>query len=508
MFFPAGLTPGPCTAPPGKQTNTNFEHTLVDKTTIETQETDQSTASFHLQDPDVGDYFVVSTWYDPDHGTPLFGVNGGASQCSWEVGTAHRSQPTIKAEYLGSDTLGANEAALFKVTVANELDYYSAGAKPGVFRSGWAGSGGYLLPDFDLTVAPTSLADGLTVDGAVGLYLAFGKGSFDVMIQVHRGPRVFKYAPPKLIWNQRCNQSPEMIYPGTDAAVELRHPFGGAEGTITFNEPCPAVAWSGTLDNRQFFSTADNNGDGVLVARAVIPPQETSTRSIKKRILQHRRVYAHGTTKWMDGGDAMTQNANDMSGEFNPKPGGVFDLRVKVTCTETPLDGDTNDYSLTPAIRGVVDTEAAKPASLRLLSGSSRFAAGDTLVVTFTREVVCSGTVSSDGTDKAAGVGGLTVDVGSTKHTQCGQAARAGCFSHSCQGNELSLSIPVFPAKTPANVWDNDEVSVTYDPGAARIYDTAGNAVDGWATNALKLKEQQASKERKVVADKVRCFPR
>ena len=60
-------------------------------------------------------YGVAAQVYsDPDFGTPLFSLDGGASSCQWEVGTAHRSAPTLSWEYIGPDVLPADTAALFR----------------------------------------------------------------------------------------------------------------------------------------------------------------------------------------------------------------------------------------------------------------------------------------------------------------------------------------------------------------------------------------------------------
>ena len=71
---------------------------------------------------------------------------------------------------------------------------------------------------------------------------------------------------------QKCTQKRPMTK-DLGAAVRLRHPLG-EDGLITFDEPCPTVAWTGNLLSRQCFSTADVE-DGVLTARAVVPPQQS-----------------------------------------------------------------------------------------------------------------------------------------------------------------------------------------------------------------------------------------
>jgi len=106
-------------------------------------------------------------WHDPDYGTALLSLDGGASQCGWEVchpvpiclssplrvldvsdgvlalilqvissgwkaterrlcclvrqvGTVHRSAPTIAAEYIGPDALGPDDPAMFKITIGED----------------------------------------------------------------------------------------------------------------------------------------------------------------------------------------------------------------------------------------------------------------------------------------------------------------------------------------------------------------------------------------------------
>ena len=80
---------------------------------------------------------AFATGWDPDHGTPLFSLDGGASSCAWEVGSAHRSAPTLKWKYIGPDLLRADQAALFTVTLSNAQNYYQAGVSSGKTRPGW-----------------------------------------------------------------------------------------------------------------------------------------------------------------------------------------------------------------------------------------------------------------------------------------------------------------------------------------------------------------------------------
>merc|ERR1719473_269966 len=79
---------------------------------------------FHLEDPDPGDYFVVSVFSDPEYQTPIFIPDGGASSCLWEVDTAHRSSPSITSDYIGPEFLAPDDPGLFRVTLQNRVAYY------------------------------------------------------------------------------------------------------------------------------------------------------------------------------------------------------------------------------------------------------------------------------------------------------------------------------------------------------------------------------------------------
>ena len=174
----------------GKSWTTETSKSVVIETTIE----EDSSTMFHLEDPDGGDYFVVSVWSDPDYGTALFSVDGGASHCQWEVGTAHRSSLTMAWEYLGDPELPvrADEAALFRVTLGNTINYHEAGTTS-KDRPGWTGDDrGYVGPNLVFATSPTTVGDGILVrlNGVTvnQQYSEFGKGTIDKLVTISRGP--------------------------------------------------------------------------------------------------------------------------------------------------------------------------------------------------------------------------------------------------------------------------------------------------------------------------------
>ena len=180
--------------------------------TRETTIIDDSSAMFHLEDPNFGDYFVVSVYSDPDFGTPLFSLDSGASSCQWEVGTVHRSAPTLAWEYIGPDVLGPDDAALFRVTLGNSISYYQAGPNS-KNRPGWvAAENGFAPANLIFGVDPYSLHDGIVVAINSGisnnplnqLYEEFGKGTIDTLVAVSRGPEKFSYPYVTMRWYEDC----------------------------------------------------------------------------------------------------------------------------------------------------------------------------------------------------------------------------------------------------------------------------------------------------------------
>ena len=238
-----------------------------------------------------------SVWADPDYGTPLYSVDGGASQCMWEVGTAHRSMPTLKAEYIGADLLGPEENALFRVTIGNSLDYYGAGVASGKYRPGWSiANSGYLPPSFSLSVDPTTLTDGLTVAGALGGYGEFGKGKFDILLQVVRdgASSMFEFPAPEISFAQDClnhNIGNTISVGEASAVVPLSMP--NPEQTIKYLAPCPKIAWSGTILEKQLFSAiAAQDGAAKTSVPVAVVNTGDSDRKVERIGLEWRVAFA------------------------------------------------------------------------------------------------------------------------------------------------------------------------------------------------------------------------
>ena len=219
--------------------------------------------------------------------------------------------PTLAVEYIGPDTIGPDDTAAFRVTVANALDYYGAGPAGGKFRPGWQERDhGYAPPDFDLAYDPTTLIDGIHVSGEFGAYEGFGKGKFDLLVTVARGPDSDSeatdfghvYPPPALTWTQSCGGDGI----GEDAATVLLS-MPGTEPMVKFTKPCPAIDWSGDLKLKQQFSVLAGNAEEVA-ASIVIRKVKPGIRAFETVALEYRIVHgpgAHSTWHGLDTNEAV-----------------------------------------------------------------------------------------------------------------------------------------------------------------------------------------------------------
>jgi hypothetical protein len=221
-------------------------------------QTDGSSASFHLEDPDDGDYFLVKVFEDPDNGLPLFALDGGASACTWEANTYHRSDPTLSVDYVGADNVAPDQPALFLVTVGNNVFYYEGGPVAGKWRPGWAATDlGYRSRDFALGVDSTVLEDGLVVSangmilhgGAEIGFIEFGKGTANLLVEVRRGPEAYSYSAPQMTLEEVCDSVGE-----ASATVELGMTGPSGDRKIVYIRQCPSVHWSGDILNNNRFT--------------------------------------------------------------------------------------------------------------------------------------------------------------------------------------------------------------------------------------------------------------
>jgi hypothetical protein len=337
---------------------------------------DKSHASFHLEDPDGGDYFVVQVYRDPYYGTPFFNTVAGASSCHHEAGTDPRTIAAITAQYIGpTDGVGPEEPALFDVTISNELAYFEGGQRANIDRPSWMYRDlGYTPPTMALQRDAESLTDGLLlfVDGSAFIadiaYTKFKKGSLHVLVEVHRGPQAYKYPAPKLIFGEACSAGTM----DNHRSVELNMP-GVIGGGIHFAEGCAAIKWSGELvASASFHVTPDDASH--TVSFAVRNPGKTQWSEYSNRALEFYLEYREngclGGDCWKTGTSVLAgttvpttylthgENDNVAARWVDPKTlaDGLYDIRVSSRCNS--LGGKVT--SATTVITGQIGADPSE----------------------------------------------------------------------------------------------------------------------------------------------------
>jgi hypothetical protein len=469
------------------QININYEYlskTALATTYVTTRTTKQeSEMKFHFQDPHFGDYFVVTVWKDPEYLTPIFAINGGASSCTWEEGTAHRTQPTMRVEYVGAERVPPTQPALFKVTVANENNYYMAGTSGGKNRPGWMPNDhGYFQPSFTIAVVRESIEGGLRVmlNGAplvqrdAGFHL-YGKRSDEMLLDVYRGPdpNIYVYAAPIVIFGERCE------YPGAEMAADVGERASdtelGTSGpagsmTIEYMRACPEVGWSGEILSRGSFTAHKvDNKVGFAVVSPTGVPWRASPHFIGLRF-EYRYAASSNPTDWRIDPDvwkiSLSDTATLATGEWIPAAGtpqGKYELRIISQCRDTAGPKEF-EHSTTAVVSGIVDEIQPEIVTVVTTAGPAGFSADDLVTVTFTETIFCAGINPQTGNNVAAS---LVLAVRGVKFE--GDQIKWGCHGNIIQISLAPVGRAEFLQTRQAATGDQLQVAIS------GIIDQAGN---------------------------------
>jgi len=494
---------------------------------VETTIMEDSSTMFHLEDPNVGDYFVVSVWADPDYGTTLLSLDGGASSCQWEVGTAHRSAPTLAWEYVGPETVAADEPALFRVTLGNSVNYYQAGPVAKT-RPGWSGTDtGYVPPDLQAMLVPGSFANGLTarflvggVLGTVQTFEEFGKGTLDMLVSATCGPIENTYPPFVMLWREHCangangenkyseKAAPDANEPGKPGIPYYAIGMPNPNRELVFTKACPQIDWASGLKAHPYFSVRSAGAivgsktvDGANEVRVVTHvPAEAGGREVMNVFLDYRMVFHDGfKARWhsstVDVSDrtVLASGANGVyTGDFavtDTMDDGVYELRAVAECTEE-ASSSPHDQSSTTSIKGLVDRELPVLVSFTSSSMSDRHGAGDVFVLTFSEDVVCQGRLV-DGERRTTV--SMAIDFGVP--AEASYTVVAEQLKYSCEGGRMTVSVP--HPHTP----DASAGAAIPMLSISGIVDFAGNALE--AITSRPLETGRAGEERNIIASNV-----
>ena len=461
---------------------------------IEASVEEDSNVMFHLEDDTNGDYFVVSVWFDPDHGTPLFSLDGGASSCQWEVGTAHRTAPSLSWKYLGPDVLPADQLALFQVKLSNSINYYQAGPREWD-RPGWMGTDtGYVPNNMQFGLIPTSIHDGIVVriNGGIAnsamtqVYEEFGKGSIVVLVTAQRGPFAFSYPPVVFTWREDCgdangeNKYTPFTVDETTGLTPYAMGMPNPERTIEYAEACPGIEWSGDL-LRHPISTVTSAGPQVVGVAAAI--QSSSTNPVSSVFLDYRTALADGLfTKWQTTAAKMTASADGLlysaGWDVASLADGTHTIQARVECA----DRETSTTLATV----VVDRKAPLLLSAKTSSGSEFYHAGDDIVLTFSEPVTCTGKLlnekireSFSAQLKFAGAkAAVELVTASTPSPR---------LKYTCAGPTVTLSVTADAS---------DLVGQAIKATVKGVYDAVGNLVDARTSSDAAVVNTDAGAER------------
>ena len=459
---------------------------------------------FHLEDPNFGDYFVVSVYSDPDFGTPLFSLDSGAASCQWEVGAAHRSAPTLAWEYIGPDVLGPDDTAPFRVTLGNSINYYQAGPDS-KDRPGWmAADVGYVPPNMIFGTDPYSLYNGIAVKLPKVPFEEFGKGTIDVAVFVSRGPKEYSYPYITLRWYENCGgPTGENLYAhrakDSNGIPYYALSMPNKQRSFEFTPECPHVDWSGRLLTDQGFSVLYGDSTSIDVAVAF----SDAVRPIVRVGLEHRIAFDSGlASSWV----GFATNEQTVLG---PQGGGSFysgtwkitesmadgnyEVRVVAECSEG-FSTASYDSSVTSTLRGVVDRVVPELLSFVSTSLSNVYATGDHFVLTFSEDIVCTGFVNADVRADLE----LRIDFGTVATYVVG--GQPGNLDYACKGNTITVSAPPFTVDV-ANEIAAKGTHVPIKVTLSGLTDTAGNSIETDTTKVMT--NGRAGEERQIIAEKV-----
>ena len=94
-----------------------YSHNFSESET--TTQTNEITTEFTLADDDISDFYSVDIAYDPEYGTPMFNLIGGASMCPWIPGTRNREEVSMTVDAPIAINVPSNTPAVFHLTLGN-----------------------------------------------------------------------------------------------------------------------------------------------------------------------------------------------------------------------------------------------------------------------------------------------------------------------------------------------------------------------------------------------------
>lgn len=364
----------------------------------ESQETFETTTTFHLEDSNVGDQFLAELLVDPFDGTPVFRTLGGRSSCPHEPGTDQRERTLLLLEGGdGNAAAGAvphDQVAVFDLQLLNDSPLEEDRT--------------YVLEPYapgNANNARLEVRGASLTQGAITVPMPYGVAqSFEIGLAPNlRNDASYTNVPVRL--SSKCES--DMAASGSLSRAPIT---STAYLSASFVFPCAELEWRGDVGREDSF-TVNSEAGGVLLLvaanlRSAVERWDASERIEWVRV-QYRRA---GRPGWLDSyAIAATDEADSLGHDMRSDEAdagvasfvwdlehqgitdGEYQLRVRAQCASSGYPDLDTTFSRT--VTGLVDRVAPRrfgvpePRSAEFLPGRS----GDQISVEFDEKLDCNG---------------------------------------------------------------------------------------------------------------------
>lgn len=347
------------------------------------QKTASTTITYHLEDNDPGDNYLINLYKGSKYGTYIFDLVAGESSCPWEKGTKPRSEPSLISDDGNfKSNVPANTAAVFTVELGN--------LSPTKEQK-----------EYELSLVPESNPDGAIVKAngqiitqSIPYMIPYGQ-NIKVLVTVEKGPIAYNYNDIQIQLESACETAITDIKPtgGGDYAIGL---YGGNFGDslfvrtlnlgVQFIEPCSPVDISFPL---QGWVVTPASGDKLTITLNEYRKSDVNLKLIR---VQYRPVNGDGS--WINiktiSRDSLGEVYTLLDWSTNLIKDGDFEIRAVAECYDA-----TKASGISTVIRGSL---ARIPPELVGVPepGDGTWDPGDEISITFDKLINCDKVIQAD----------------------------------------------------------------------------------------------------------------
>ncbi len=347
------------------------------------QSTKATTITYHLEDNDPGDGFLINLFKGKHYGTFIFNTVAGQSSCPWEKDTKPRSEPSLLSDDGNLKTnVPKNTSAVFQIELGN------------------------LSPtkeqrDYDISLVTGTNPDGaiVKIDGhvitsATTYTIPYGTQS-KVLVTVDRGPISYNYDNVQIQLTSSCESNAYNQIPqgGGAYATSL---YGGnwADSLFTrylslsahFIEPCSPVDIGFPLQGWVVTPASQNN------LSITLNEYNKNDPNLKIVRVQYRPIGGDGS--WINITSIDKVNLGALFTNFNWKTDliqdGDYEIRAVAECTDP-----TKAPGISTVIKGSL--QRTPPIVLGVPQpADGTWDPGDEISITFSKPIDCNRVTQAD----------------------------------------------------------------------------------------------------------------